>query len=575
MTTLIILVGFALYLLLYFTYGKKIEKDVLKVSDDNPAPSEKLYDGVDFVPARKEVLLGHHFASIAGAAPIIGPAIAMCWGWLPGLLWVWFGNAFIGAVHDYLALMASVRYDGKSIQFVASDLMGKRTGTAFYWIVFFLLILVVAAFSAIVGGIFVRTPAVASSYAWKIGAALILGVLMYRVKMNFAVATIIGIVMLILAIWLGTVTPIKASYTVWMGVFFFYIIIAAAIPVNILLQPRDYLNSWLLYAGLAIGFLAAVFTFKGFEIPAVYRFAPVLQGGKPTPFWPAIPLVIACGSLSGFHALVASGTSSKQLTKESDALPIGYGAMLLEGFLSTIVVVAIAGFGYTALLNAGVDAATLNMENWGAMFTKASAKVKLSRANLFVQSYADMVGASFLGFISPKFLKVLAGMWVASFAMTTLDTTNRLGRYCLVEMASPLKESAAGLYNFITNRWIASVIPAAIGVYLASSGNWLIIWGSFGAANQLIASIALMTGAGYVAKKMKSSFANVALVPAWLLWITVTAAIIWFIISVQIGALAAKPVPGWTVLVLLIIMLVLNFVFIYDFIKSKSYKLEA
>ena len=575
MTTLIILVGFALYLLLYFTYGKKIEKDVLKVSDDNPAPSEKLYDGVDFVPARKEVLLGHHFASIAGAAPIIGPAIAMCWGWLPGLLWVWFGNAFIGAVHDYLALMASVRYDGKSIQFVASDLMGKRTGTAFYWIVFFLLILVVAAFAAIIGGIFVRTPAVASSYAWKIGAALILGVLMYRVKMNFAVATIIGIVMLMLAIWLGTVTPIKASYTVWMWVFFFYIIIAAAIPVNILLQPRDYLNSWLLYAGLAIGFLAAVFTFKGFEIPAVSGFAPVLLGGKPTPFWPAIPLVIACGSLSGFHALVASGTSSKQLTKESDALPIGYGSMLLEGFLSTIVVVSIAGFGYTALLNAGVDAATVNMENWGAMFTKASAKVKMGGANLFVQSYADMVGASFLGFISPKFLKVLAGMWVASFAMTTLDTTNRLGRYCLVEMASPLKESATGFYNFLTNRWIASVIPAAIGVYLAASGNWLIIWGSFGAANQLIASIALMTGAGYVAKKMKSSFANVALVPAWLLWITVTAAIIWFIFAVQIGALAAKPVPGWTVLVLLIVMLVLNFVFIYDFIKSKSYKLEA
>ena len=575
MTTLIVLVGLALYLLLYFTYGKKIEKDVLKVSDENPAPSDKLYDGVDFVPARTEVLLGHHFASIAGAAPIIGPAIAMCWGWVPGLLWVWFGNAFIGAVHDYLALMASVRYDGKSIQFVASDLMGKRTGTAFYWIVFFLLILVVAAFSAIVGGIFVRDPAVASSYAWKIGAALILGVLMYRVKINFAAATIIGIVMLLLAIWLGTVTPIKLSYTTWMVVFFFYIIIAAAIPVNILLQPRDYLNSWLLYAGLAVGFIAAIFTFQGFEIPAISGFAPVLLGGKPTPFWPAIPLVIACGSLSGFHSLVASGTSSKQLTKESDALPIGYGAMLLEGFLSTIVVVSIAGFGYTALMNAGVDAATLNMENWGAMFSKASAKVKLSGPNLFVQSYADMVGASFLGIISPEFLKVLAGMWVASFAMTTLDTTNRLGRYCLVEMASPLKESAAGLYNFLTNRWIASVIPAAIGVYLAASGNWLIIWGSFGAANQLIASIALMTGAGYVAKRLKSSFANAALIPAWLLWVTVTATIIWFILVVQIGSLAAKPVPGWTVLVLLVVMLFLNFVFIYDFVKSKSYKVEA
>ncbi len=575
MTTLVILVGFTIYLLLYFTYGKKLERDVLNVSNDNKVPAEKLYDGVDFVPARREVLIGHHFASIAGAAPIIGPAIAMCWGWLPALLWVWFGNAFVGAVHDYLALMASVRYDGKSIQFVASDLMGKRTGTAFYWIVFFLLILVVAAFAAIIGGIFVRTPAVASSYAWKIGAALILGVLMYRIKLNFGLSTIIGIVLLLLALWLGTLTPITASFTTWMWVFFFYIIIAAAIPVNILLQPRDYLNSWLLYAGLAIGFIGAVFTFKGFEIPAFSSFSPILLGGKPTPFWPAIPLVIACGSLSGFHALVASGTSSKQLTKETDGLTIGYGSMLLEGFLSTVVIVSIAGFGYTALLNAGVSTETLNMDNWGAMFTKASAEVKLSKANLFVQSYADMVGASFLGFIPAKFLKVLAGMWVASFAMTTLDTTNRLGRYCLVEMAAPLKNSAAGFYRFLTNRWIASIIPAAIGIYLATSGNWLIIWGSFGAANQLIASIALMTGAGYLAKRMKSRFANVAIIPAWLLWLTVTAAIVWFILNIQLGTLAAKPIPGWTVLILLVVMLLLNFIFIIDFIKSKSYKVEG
>ena len=574
MTTLIIIVGFALYLVLYFTYGKKIEKDVLQVSDSNETPSKKLYDGVDFVTARKEVLFGHHFASIAGAAPIIGPAVAICWGWLPGLLWVWFGNAFIGAVHDYLALMASVRYDGKSIQFVASDLMGKRTGTAFYWIVFFLLILVVAAFGAIIGGMFVRTPEIASSYVWKIVAALVLGVLMYRVKMNFAGATIIGIIMLALAIWLGTATPIKASYGVWMWVFFFYIIVAASIPVNILLQPRDYLNSWLLYAGLALGFIAAFFTFKGFEIPAVSTFSPILLGGKPTPFWPAIPLVIACGSLSGFHSLVASGTSSKQLEKESDALPIGYGAMFTEGFLSTLVIVSIAGFGYTALKNAGVDPAALTMDNWGAMFTKASASVKLSRANLFVQSYTDMVGASFMGFIPAIYVKVIAGMWVASFAMTTLDTTNRLARYCVTEMAAPLKDKASGLFNFLTNRWVASVIPAAIGIWLAATGNWLIIWGSFGAANQLIASIALMTGAGYVAKRLKSSFANIAVIPAWILWVTVTAAIIWFIFNVQIGAIAKKPGPGWTVMVILVAMFVLNFVFIYDFVKSKSHKVS-
>ncbi len=574
MTTVIIVIGLALYLVLYFTYGKKIERDVLKVSNDNKVPSETLYDGVDYIPARRAVLFGHHFASIAGAAPIIGPAIAICWGWLPGLLWVWFGNAFIGAVHDYLALMSSVRYDGKSIQFVASDIMGKRTGTAFYWIVFFLLILVVAAFAAIVGGMFVRTPEISSSYAWKILAGLILGVLIYRVKMNFTVATIIGICMLALAIFLGTKTPIHASYGVWMWVFFVYIIGAAAIPVNVLLQPRDYLNSFLLYAGLLVGFLGAIFAFRGFEIPAFSSFSPVLLGGKATPFWPAIPLVIACGSLSGFHALVASGTTSKQLTKETDALGIGYGAMFTEGFLSTIVIVSIAGFGYTALKNAGVTPEALNFGNWGVAFTKVSASVKLSAANLFVQSYADMVAATWLNFIPGIYVKVIAGMWVASFAMTTLDTTNRLGRYCLVEMVAPLKDKATGLYNVLTNRWVASVIPAAIGIWLAASGNWLVIWGSFGAANQLIASIALMTGAAYVAKRMKSPFANIAVIPAWLLWITVSAGIVWFIFEVQIDAIAKRPGPGWTIMVLLVVMFLLNFVFIYDFIKSKSFKVE-
>ncbi|HPX11733.1 MAG TPA: carbon starvation CstA family protein, partial [Syntrophales bacterium] len=252
MTTLIILIGLAVYVLLYFLYGKKLEKDVVGASDKNEAPSSRLYDGVDYIPARKEVLFGHHFSSIAGAAPIIGPALAMAYGWLPGLLWVWFGNVFIGAVHDYLALMASVRYDGRSIQFVASDLMGKRTGTAFYWLVFFLLILVVAAFSAVIGGMFVKTPAIASAYVWSIVAALILGVLIYRVKMNFTLASVIGVIMLAVAIFLGVEFPMPATYETWMYVLFFYIIIAAAIPVNVLLQPRDYQNSFLLYAGLIL-----------------------------------------------------------------------------------------------------------------------------------------------------------------------------------------------------------------------------------------------------------------------------------------------------------------------------------
>lgn len=569
-TTVIIIVGFLLYMALYFLYGKKMERDVVKASDAIDAPSKRLYDGVDYVPAHRAVLFGHHFSSIAGAGPIIGPALAMCWGWLPALLWVWLGNVFIGAVHDYLALMASVRYDGKSVQFVASDLISKRTGRAFYWVVFFLLVLVVAAFSTVIAGMFTKTPEVAAASIYVTVVAVFLGLLIYRVKMNLPAATVIGILLMLAAIWLGTLTPVRAGYETWLVVLFFYIIIAAAIPVNILLQPRDYLNSWLLYFGLAIGFIAAVVTFKGVEIPAFSTFSPILIGGKETPFWPAIPLIVACGSLSGFHSLVASGTSSKQISKESDGLFIGFGAMFTEGFLATMIICALAGFGYTALKNAAVAAGVplaLDMNNWGALFTKTTETLNLSQANLVIQAFADMVGASFLAFIPVKIVKVIAGLWISAFALTTLDTTNRIARYCLVEMLAPVKNAAGGLYNILTNRWIASLIPALIGLYLAWSKQFTIIWPSFGAANQLIASIALMTGAAFVTKKLKSNFAIMATVPAWLLWITVTAAIVWFMIVVMPDNIAKAPGQGWATQIIMAIMLVLNILFIVDFIK--------
>ena len=584
-TTVVIIIGFIIYMGLYFTYGKKIERDVVRASDDIKTPAERLYDGVDYIPAHKAVLFGHHFSSIAGAGPLVGPAMAICWGWLPGLLWVWFGNVLIGSVHDYLALMASVRYDGKSVQFVARDLISKRTGTAFYYIVFFLLILVVAAFANIIGMMFVNIPSISAASIYMCFAALILGVLIYRVKMNLPAATIIGIVMMAITIWLGTVFPVPASYETWMVVLFLYIIIAAAIPVNILLQPRDYMNSFLLYFGIAVGFIAAVFTFRGFEIPMVSSFSPILLGGKATPFWPAIPLVIACGSLSGFHSLVGSGTTSKQLSKESDGLFVGYGAMFTEGFLSTVIICAIGGFGYTAIQNAHAaqaaaaiakDAAAvvaplaLTLDNWGELYTKTTTVLKLPPPTMIVQCFSDMVAASFLSFLPVKIVKVIAGLWISAFALTTLDTTNRLARYCLVEMLQPLKNTSEGLYKALTFRWTASFIPAALGIYLAWSKQFTILWPSFSAANQLIAAIALMTGAAYVSKKMQSKFAIMAVVPAWLLWITVTAAIVWFMYVVMPGAIAKDAGQGWTIQIIMGIMLILNILFIVDFTKSQK-----
>jgi len=565
-TSIIVIVGVAVYVGLYFIYGKKLERDVVKADDSLETPSSRLYDGVDFVPAKTPVLFGHHFASIAGAAPIIGPVIAMAWGWLPALAWIWFGNIFVGAVHDYLAIMASIRYDGKSIQFVAADLITKRTGKLFYWIVFLILIMIVGAFGNVLGNMFVGDPAVPSSYLLKLVAALILGVLLYRVKMNFVVATIIGIVMLGLAIWGGTILPIVASKQVWLAVMFFYIIVAAAIPVNVLLQPRDYLNSWLLYFGLIIGALAALSSGASFTAPAFTSFAPIVSGGKPSPFWPVIPLIVACGSLSGFHALVGSGTTSKQMDKESSGLTIGYGGMLFEGFLSTIVVIAVAGYGMGLLINAGqsIDAAS-----WGQGYIKASGAAGISGAGMFTASYAAMVADTWLAFLPTTIVKTIAGMWVASFAMTTLDTTNRLARYTVAELALPMKEKNVSLYNFITNRWIASLIPAFIGIYLAWSGSFSILWPAFGAGNQLIASIALLTGTAWVSKRLKSK-ATMALIPAYLLWVTVTAAIIWHMFVVVLPAISGNAVTNTVVFVIEGVMLILNFVFIFDFVRTRN-----
>ncbi|MFP4432392.1 MAG: carbon starvation protein A [Spirochaetaceae bacterium] len=565
MTTIIVIVGAVVYGALYLVYGRKMETDVVKADNDIKTPAHRLYDGVDYVPTRTSVLFGHHFASVAGAAPIVGPVVAMAWGWVPALAWVWFGNIFIGAVHDYLAVMASVRYDGKSIQFVASDLFHKRTGYLFYVLVFFLLILVVAAFAAVLGGMFLANPGIPAAAAYLLVAAILQGYLMYKTKIPFAIVTGIGIALLILVIYLAGVFPLEAGRDFWFLAMFFYIIIAAALPVQVLLQPRDYLNAWLLYAGLILGGLGAIFAFKGFTAPAFTAFSPIISAGKPTPFWPVIPLIIACGSLSGFHSLVASGTTSKQLISEKAGLPIGYGVMLVEGFLSTIVVIAVAGWGMQVMTDAGQ---TITVAEWATQYTPAM-NGSYPNAAMFSETWAAMIGDTWLAFIPRTFLSIIAGMWVSSFALTTLDSTNRLARYTLAEIFLPLKKTSEGAYRFLSNRWIASIIPAAIGIYLGWSGSFGLLWPSFGSANQLIAAIALLTGTAWVSKRLKTK-ATYAFIPAMGLWVTVTAAMFWYLIVVIPVTWDANPATGGTVGVITALMLVINFVFIIDFFKTRN-----
>ncbi|MBW2149582.1 MAG: carbon starvation protein A [Deltaproteobacteria bacterium] len=573
-TTLLIIIGLVIYFVMYFLYGKRLQRNVAKADASRETPAVRLRDDVDYMPANRYILFGHHFASIAGAAPIIGPAIAIVWGWLPAILWVWLGNIFIGAVHDYLSLMSSVRYDGRSVQWIAGRIIEKRSGKVFAWFVFFMLILVVAAFAAVLGGIFTRQPAVPTAYILKICAALILGQLLYKMKLDLKIATIIGVAMLILAIYLGTLFPLALSYKTWMVVFFFYIIIAASIPVWVLLQPRDYLNAWLLVGGLVIGGVSLLVAFKGFSLPAFTAFSPPAIAGKPTPFWPIIPLIIACGSLSGFHSLVASGTSSKQLSSEMDGLFVGYGSMFTEGFLSTVVIASIAAFGFAAL-GEGAKGLTESAATFAAGYGKSIGKIG-GPVGIFSKSYG--IGAHEALGLPITFMTIFAGMWVASFAMTTLDTTNRLARYCLSEIAEPWKESFPAGYNALSNRWIASVIPAFIGIGLAWTGQWKMIWPAFGGANQILASVALITMAVWVSKVIKSSagYRLLVSIPAVALWFTVAAAMVWYLFVAVPVFMAKNPVQAVVLGIIVAFMMILNVVIFWDYVKvSKKVEIEA
>jgi len=552
-STLVILIAVAIYIAMYYIHGKGLERKVVRADPSRKTPAHKYYDGVDYVPAHPAVLYGHHFASIAGAGPIVGPAVAMAWGWLPGLLWVWFGNIFIGAVHDYLALMSSVRHDGKSIQWLASNLMTKRTGYTFEIYVWFALLLVLAAFMAVIAGIFSRTPEVATASITFMGVAVVLGFLMYRVKLNFYVSTIIGLILLALGVWVGFKFPIKASFEAWVAVLFVYSVIASSLPVWVLLQPRDYLNAYILWVGLILGGIAFIIIGKDLTAPAITSFSPNVIGGKPSPFWPTIPLVIACGSLSGFHAIVGSGTTSKQLDNELHGLIVGYGGMFTEGFLSTIVIVSIAVYGFTVFADAGVN---MTAEKWGTAYVIAATK-QVGKVGIFTKSYAYGLQDAFG--IPEKLGNSFAGLWVAAFALTTLDTATRLARFTFQEIVEPLRGSS--LYSILSNRWFASFIPAAIGAWMALKKSWLIIWPAFSGMNQLLASIALMTAALWVIKIAKPSGAwrYAVLIPALFLWITVTTAIVWFLVVIK---------PSIEVATILGVSLVLNFMLFLDFVSA-------
>ena len=415
---------FVLYILVYRFYARYLGKSIFKLDPTKSTPAHDINDGVDYVPCRRSVLFGHHFASIAGLAPMLGPAIAVIWGWLPGMLWVVLGTLFIGAVHDFGALVVSMRHRGLSIGKVAEDLIGKRAKSIFHLIILFLVCLVMGVFVRTVAGLFTVEFYPESVFPTFVlmGVAMVMGWATYRRGVSIGKATVIGFVLMLASIVVGLlIARPNLAQDNWVLILLVYAFAASTLPVWSLLQPRDYLNSLLLYLGLGTAYLGFFVLSPSFAAPAL----DMAPAGAP-PILPFVFIVIACGAVSGFHGLVSSGTTSKQIDKETDALPIGYGGMVGESMLGLLAVLACtAGFR--------------SPEAWSEHYSSWTAASSLSeKMRAFIDGSANFITT--LG-VPMELAQAFIALVAVSFALTSLDSGTRLLRYNIAEIAESVRLS--------------------------------------------------------------------------------------------------------------------------------------
>jgi carbon starvation protein len=490
----IMVVAFVGYIIMYQLYGKFIGRKIFQLSGACKTPACEYEDGIDYVPTRKEIIFGHHYTSIAGTGPIVGPALAVIWGWVPAMIWVFVGSIVMGAVHDFGALIISMRNQGKSISEYTAKYVNSRTKIFFFLIVFLELWIVIAIFGLVIAVVFALYPASVLPVWLEIPIAVYLGYLIYKKGANATTWSIIAVAVMYATVIIGAYLPIKMpaiagmpATGVWTIILLIYAFIASVLPVTTLLQPRDFINSHQLLVALALLVLGVFFAGFGGRLDIV---APAVQLKPPEtpPMWPFLFITIACGAISGFHALVSSGTSAKQVRDEEDSLFVGYGSMLMEGVLATLVIIAVSagiGLGYvtkTGETLTGVAAWTTHYTSWAAAGGVANA------ARAFVDGAANMLAV--LGI--PKLIAVtIMGVFLASFAGTTLDTATRIQRYVIAELFGGFK------MNFLTGRYVATFIAVATALVLAfatgaSGTGALKLWPLFGAVNQTLAALALI-----------------------------------------------------------------------------------
>ncbi|MCD0460384.1 carbon starvation protein A [Roseiconus lacunae] len=560
MSTLVVavlsMVGFVVA---YNTYGKWLAKRLFALTDDAVMPSTECRDDVDFVPTRKSIVFGHHFTSIAGTGPIVGPALAVFWGWLPALLWVIFGSILIGGVHDLAALVISIRNRGQTIGQAAGRLISTRAKVLFLIVLALALSVVLAVFGLVIANIFKLYPESVLSVWIAMPIAVVIG-LRYRQGGGLVIPSLVGLALLYVAVYVGAYwlpldiagwLPQEGSYmtpvVVWTVALLAYAFIASVLPVWLLLQPRDYINSLQLFVALALlvgGLAVASLTGQANLSESAPAIAQEVPADAPSMF-PFLFITIACGACSGFHCLVSSGTTSKQLEKATDAQAVGYGSMLLEGMLAVLVILACsAGVGMGTLTRSVVTAETATadapvgtvqivrgetkgQQAWrdyyrtGVNGEKDAGWGKQSLARK-LRAFIDG-GGNFLSTLGIPLRMAIATMavLVACFAATTLDTATRLQRYVLSELA--LSANAKPL----ANKYVATAIAVGIGLAIAvfagdtPGEGGLMLWPLFGATNQLLAGLALMVAVVYLARRSKPvavvmfPMIMMLLMPAW------------------------------------------------------------
>lgn len=500
----LLLIGVLIYSFGWFIYSKFVSSKILQLNENFKTPAHEFKDDIDYVPTNKFVLWGHHFTAVAGAAPIVGPAIAVQWGWLPAFLWVVIGTCFFAGIHDMSALWASVRNEGKSIGTICQRVVGSKIGQLFMVVIFLVLLMVNSAFGVIIAQESVLHPTTIIPAWGAILVALLMGVAIYKLKIKLIVVSIVGVIILYALIPVGASFPISLpdsimgldNYRSWIVILFIYAGIASILPVWLLLQPRDYVNGIQLFIGLLLLYVSVLIVAPSVQapamIPAIYE-----EGG-----WkiiiPILFITIACGAISGFHGIVATGTTAKQVDKYKDVRFVGYLGAIGEGSLSLATIIAcVAGVGLIATNS------NLNPTTWAELYKGGAANFSSGGAMIINQG---------LG-LSLDISQTLLSLMIILFAATTMDAGIRLQRYIIQEWGD--------LYNipFLRSKVIATIVACTICFILSISGvgeggnNEVAIWPLFGATNQILASLTLLTISVILIKSRKLSKSLVTLIP--------------------------------------------------------------